>query len=856
MRVPYSWLKEYVEVPWSPSELAERLSLAGVKVEAVHRLDFGLEGVVAARILSVADHPDAHGLRVLVLDAGGGRRHQVVTGAPGLSTGDLVPLARPGARLPGGGEVGEAAFQVAGHPGRRPHSRLPGGRGVEEAVFRGVASEGMVCSLTELATGHPPAAGEGVLRLPPETTPGEPAGSWLDAGEEEWVLELELTVNYAMFCQSLAGVAREIAAMQGTRWQAPEPGVAEEGTPVEAWTRVDLTAPDLCPRYVARVFHDLIPGPSPAWMQRRLVAAGYRPISSVVDITNYVLVELGQPMHAFDRDRLAEGRIVVRRARAGEELVTLDGVTRRLDEEMLVIADARAAVGLAGIMGGEASEVGPSTRVVVLESAHFNPLAVRRASLRLGLRTEASGRFEKWVDPGGAARAADRAAELLVDLGAGKVAPGRLDLCPRPVLARTVRMSVSGVNALLGLDLPADRATGYLTNLGFAVSPAHQVLREECPPAGDAYVVTVPSWRGDVAIEADLAEEVARSHGYNAVPATLPRGALTHGRRPRLRAAVEGVAGILVACGLDEIMTTPFVSPGAFDRLRLAVGDPRRNGLALANPLSEDQALLRTTLLAGLLEAMAHNAGHRQLDLGLFELAAVFRPRCDLAGMDAGELLAAGGDLSPWVGEEINLSLGLMGRRLPVHWRDGGRGADFFELKGLVEVLAERLGWEEVEWEPSDHPTLHPARQARLLVAGAVTGVLGELHPAVREAHGLEQAAVGELELGSLLARENGAGYRPPPRYPAILRDISLLVEATTGAGAVKDVIRRAAGPLLEKLTLFDVYRGEKIPPGTRSLAYSLVYRAPDRTLTDEEVSAIHQRVREALVRELGAGLR
>ncbi len=822
MRVPYGWLREFVEVPWDPQELADRLCLVGVKVEAVHRLDYPLERVVAGRVTAVAVHPAATGLRVVTLEVGAGSPRQVVSGAPGMAPGDLVAVALPGAML-------------------------PGGRKVEETAFRGVTSEGMICSATELAIGAHPVQGEGIVKLPTGSEPGRPIAELAQIGEAtEWVLELELTVNYAMHCQSVEGVAREVAALLGIPWQPRRPQVIEQGESVETWAQVEITDAELCPRYVLRVFHDLVPGASPVWMQRRLHAAGLRPIGVVVDVTNYVMLEQGQPLHAFDYHRLADRRIVVRRARDGEELVTLDGVSRRLDSSMLVIADARVPVGLAGIMGGLDSEVTAATRVVALESAHFDPATLQRTSLRLGLRTEASQRFSRWVDPEGTARAADRAAELLVAVGAGRVAPGSIDVCPAPFRRRPVHLRPGRVASMLGVDLQPHEIADYLGRLGFQTAGTQ-----------DGYLVTVPSWRADVSTEADLAEEVARLHGYNAIRATLPRGVLSYGVRPARQQAVDRVVEILVGCGLSEIMTSAMFGPRAFDRLRLEPGDPCRRALRLANPLMEEQSLLRTTLLPGLLEVMSHNASHRQLDVGLFEAAVVFLPGRDPEDLDGYRLATTGGDLSPWVREELRLSLGMMGNRAPAHWRGGGRVADFFELKGVVEIAGERLGWPSWRFDPSDHPTFHPARQAWLLVEGEKVGVLGELHPDVQEAFGLERACAAELELARLLGRSRAeVAYRPLPRYPAVLRDISLLVEATVSADRVAEVIRRSAGALLDRVTLFDVYRGPGIPEGTRSLAYSLVYRACDRTLTDAEVDAVHLGVREALVRELGARLR
>ncbi len=833
MLLPYGWLCELVEVPWSASELADRLSMVGVKVEAVREVDFRCPGVIVARVVSLLPHPENPRAGVVTLDGGRRLSPQVVTTALGLSPGDLVPLALPGARL-------------------------PGDRRVEAETFGGVRSEGMLCSLTELACGQPPGEEEGVLILPAAAVPGSPVDPLLEAQPGDFVLELELTVNYAMHCQSVLGVAREVAALTGMPLHARDHALTETGADARDHVRVEVHDTDGCPRYVARVFHDLVPGPSPCWMQRRLAAAGLRPRNRLVDTTNYVLLELGQPLHAFDRDRLAEGRIIVRRAARGETLVGLDGEERLLDPGMLVIADACKPVALAGIIGGADTGVTPGTRVAVLESAHFHPAIVRRTSLKLGLRTDASARFEKWSDPEAPPLAADRAAALLGAMAAGKVAPGRVEVYPR-LHARTIlRMRVSRVNGLLGANLPASEVRGRLQRLGFEATPAKHGRRREIPDDTDVYLVTVPSWRGDVTAEVDLTEEVARSRGYDELPSCLPRGTLTVGQRPARLSAIEQMATIIAAAGLDEIVTSPLMGPVAFDRLRLAPNDPGRDALVLANPLAEDQTLLRSTLLPGMIEVLAHNAGRRQVDLGFFELGTVFRRRGDLSGFGLKSAVRQGGDLSSWVGEELRLALGLMGRRHPAHWRRGtGDRADFFDLKGLIELLGDRLSWGELRFEPSSHPSFHPTRQACLRVNGDTRGFLGELHPKILEAQGLDRALVAEIDLDPMARRQR---YRrrlqPLPRHPALLRDVSFVVGAHLPVAAVEMAIHEAAGPLLEKLALFDVYQDEAMAAGSRSLAYSLTYRALDRTLTDQEVDPIHLRVRQTLVDRLGAVLR
>lgn len=818
MRVPYRWLREYVDVGLAPEELAATLTMQGLAVEAVERGEAAFRGVVTGRVLEVAPHPNADRLKVCLVDVGETAPRRIVCGAPNVAAGQTVPVALPGAELPGGVRIGEARL-------------------------RGVVSEGMICSARELGLPDP-TGGAGILALDEPWPPGRDVREVL--GLDEAVLVLDLTPNYAMHCQSLLGVAREVAALTGGTVRVPCPAVPEEDPPAASLVEVAVEDPDLCPRYVARVVGGLRVGPSPAWLRRRLEAAGMRPINNVVDVTNYVMLETGQPLHAFDLERLrgdgpggagARKRIAVRRARPGETLVTLDGVRRELLPTDLVIADAGGPVALAGVMGGEESEISPATTAILLESAAFHNLTVRRTARRLGIASEAAARFEKWVDPEGCRLAADRACELLRELAGGVVRAGAVDVYPRPPAPRAITARPARINALLGTDLPAEAMADIFRRLGFDVRPGRT--------PGELTVV-VPTRRPDVEGEADLAEEVARVHGYERVPVTLPRSPAAPAVPRRERRLTEEVRQVCLAAGLHEVMTYSFLDPAAFDRLGLPADDPRRRAIPLANPLASDQGVLRTLLLPHLLEVAATNVRRQREDVGIFEIGRVY--------------LAGSLPLRDLPEERLTLGALLLGRVGPGGWWGAAPEADVFHLKGLAETILERLGVEGARFRPAQPPAYHPGRTAEIAVADreAPLGVVGELHPAVTEAYDLPGRAVAlELDLAGLLERARPVRpYRPLPRFPAVARDLALLVPDGVPAERVRETLVRAAGPLLESARLFDLYTGPGVPPGWRSLAYALVYRAADRTLTDAEVEAAQERVRQALARELGARLR
>lgn len=807
MRVSLKWLREYVDIPLEPEELAERLTMAGVAVGAIYRPGKEIANVVTGRIERVEPHPNADKLVICRVSLGNGATRQIVTGAPNVREGLVVPVALEGARLAGGVVI-------------------------KKARLRGVESCGMLCSGQELGLdpkSMPPDQAHGIMILPPDTPLGVDVRPLL--GLDDTILELDLTPNRGD-CLSMIGVAREVSALLGQPLRLPETEVEEvPGSSIEGYVRVDIQEPALCRRYVALLFTNIKVGPSPLWMQERLRAAGMRPINNIVDITNYVMLEIGQPLHAFDYHALKDGHIIVRRAQPGETIVTLDGNERRLEPEMLVIADPGGPVAIAGVMGGLSTEVTEKTTAVLLESAYFNPLSIRRTARALGLRSEASLRFEKGIDLEGCLRAAKRAAYLVAKLGAGEVVAGAVDSYPLPMERRTIVLRPERVGQVLGINISPSQTKALLSRLGFEVQESEK-----------QFLVKVPSYRVDVSREIDLVEEVARIYGYQHIPATLPFGSTTKGFRTRRQELLRRLREVLVECGLSEVITYSFINPASFDRLRLPPDSPLRQVLKLQNPLSCEQSVMRTTLLPGLLEVLVRNYNRRVTSGAIFEVGRVFYPK--------------GGEALPE--EKLVLSAAAMGQAA-AGWNHQPVNLDFYFLKGVLEVLAERLGFPKITLErEKENPTFHPGRTARLKVGGITVGVLGEFHPDVLEEYGLgSRACAFELDLEALLEMATREPkYQPLPRFPGIKRDIALVVPREVPCGEVLRVIREAGGTNLRQVSVFDVYEGRQIKKGCRSLAFSLFFQAGDRTLTDEEVAAQIEAISAAVAKELGAELR
>jgi phenylalanyl-tRNA synthetase beta chain len=832
MRAPLEWLYEYANPGLSAREVEERLTMTGTKVESVHHHGVGaLEHFVVGKVLEAERHPDADRLTVCRVDVGGGYVAQIVCGAPNVAGGQTVAVARPGAIMPGGTKLGKAKL-------------------------RGVESEGMILAEDELAIGTEHA---GIIVLDDLVE----NGARLEAGAAlaevlpitTEVLELEITPNRPD-CLGIYGVARELHAATGAPL-APPPWADDPGTlgALEG-AEVVVDCPDLNPRFTARVFDDVTIAPSPPWLKARLSAAGQRPINNVVDITNYVMLEAGHPVHAFDHDRVAGHRLTVRRARDGEEITTLDDQVRRLDSDMVVIEDDEGPTSIAGVMGGARSEVHDGTTRVLMEVANWIGPNIHRTSQVLGLRSEASGRFEKGLSPEQAMEAQVLATRLMLALTGATVRPGTIDVGGAGPPAKTIRLRTQKVADLLGMAIAKERQAEILTALEFGVADAD-----------DGLDVTVPHFRrNDVYREADLVEEVARIDGLDKLPTTLPKrrgaaGRLTTEQRLRRRAV-----DALVGRGLNEIVGWSFTDPGVADRLRLDAGDDRRRFVALENPMSESQAVMRTTLLGSLLDAARLNVAHGHADLRLFEQGAVYRWRDGQGGADGRPSSQNGG--SPRFGgqdhrlPEEHRALGalLAGRLHAPSWgTPEPPRAGFFAIKGMLGAVCDAL---RVAWtlEPATEPFLHPGRSARVLAGaeGEPVGWLGEVHPLVAREYDLDDAAAAfEVDLDRLVRHADAVpAYRDLTSFPALRQDLAVAVSDDVPAAAVVALVRKAGGNLLADARVFDVYRGAQVGEGRTSLALALQFRAPDRTLSDEDVAPLRDRIVAALRDELGGELR
>lgn len=800
MQLSYKWLRDYVECDLSAEELAERLTMAGIAVEGVAPPIDGLDKVLAGRIEDIYPHPDSDHLMICRVDVGG-EVLQIVSGAPNLACNVLVPVAKPGVLLPTGLKV-------------------------EAREFRGVLSEGVLCSGAELGTDEWGFGDDrGVLILQGDFPPGMPVDRVL--GFDDQILEFELTPNRGD-CQAVINIAREVRALSGSRLHLPEICFTETGEATADLIRVEVEEPELCRRYTGRIIRDVRIAPSPPWLQYRLRSAGVRPINNIVDVTNFVMLETGQPLHAFNYDMIKGHTIVVRRARPGEKLVSLDGAVRELDPEMLVIADRDEPVGLAGVIGGLASEVTPDTRTVFLESAWFAPLNIRRTSRILGLRTEAAQRFEKEVDINGVITALERAVQLIEELGAGKATTGAVDHYLRPAVPLVVRLRTSRVNQILGTALSRGEVQEIMERLDFP-----------CELSGsDALMVSISTYRPDITGEIDLIEEVARLYGYHRIPATSPQGVLARLDRPQRSRDLRDLATeVMVGCGLYQVITYSFISYRLLERLGLNREEPVR----VQNPLREEQGVLRTSLLPGMLEALALNYKRQQTSLGLFEVGLVFRP--------TGEVLPE---------ERPHLGIIACGQ-LPRSWQEPAQERDFYYVKGILEAFFRVLGISGVSYHPwSDAVTLHPGRSARICAGERQLGYIGELHPEILKSCDLPVRVVtAQLDLAEVASLADlRITYRTFPRYPGITRDLAVVVPQEVPEARIREAVLAAGGELLRGCTLFDIYQGPQVPEGCRSLAYSLLFQSEERTLTDDEVAVIHERILKELAAAFGARLR
>lgn len=810
MQVSIKWLKDYVEIDEPAEKIADRLTMAGVPVERIVRADEGLEKVITGRIEKITPHPDSDHLLVCQLNIGSAELTQIVTGASNVREGHIVPVAAVGAVL-------------------------PGGKKISKGKLRGILSNGMMCSAGELAIdteGLPDEQVNGIYILPPDTPVGVPAAQVL--GLDDVILEFELTANRAD-CFSVIGIAREVAALTGKSLRMPTIKVKETaGVRAADLVSIHIDDEELCRRFSARVLRDVKVAPTPAWMVDRLRGAGIRSINNVVDVTNFVMLELGQPLHAYDYDRIAGHTLTARHARAGEQLHTLDDSNRIAVGDELVIADSEKPAGLAGIMGGLDSEVTDKTTTVVLEAASFHGPTIRRTARRIGLRSEASGRFERGVDETETIRAVTRAAQLLTEMDACTVAEGAIDVNPTPRVPTVLTFRARTVAERIGANIPGEWMASALRSLGF-------IVEEE---GIETYRVVVPSWRGDVTLMEDISEEVARLYGFDNIASKMPSGAVLQGSVSEMQAFVDTMRETLASLGMTEELSFSFTSAAALDKLCVPEDSMLRRAIPIMNPLMEEYPLVRTTLLTSILENAARNVARRNLDLRLFDIAPVFFPRA----LPVTELV-----------EEKRKVAGLLtGRRNPIAWDTDNAMVDFYDAKGVLERFLSAIGVQKYTVERGEHFAMHPGKTAFFKKGRDVIAILGEIHPTVAANFGIGQSVyVFEMDAETLLRyRKKKAAIKPLPKYPASTRDLAILVDAGLTTAEIERVIAKKGGSYFRGATLFDVYEGKQVGEGKKSMAFHLHFQSDDKTLTDEEVDAAFAAILQAAEEQLHAQLR
>lgn len=793
MRVSYNWLKELVNFDLSPTELAERLTMVGLEVSEVVPWGQGLDKVVVGQVLSVEDHPQADLLSICTVDVGSDRL-QIACGAPNMAKGQKVPVALPGAVFPDGSCI-------------------------ERVELRGVESQGMICSERELGLSS---EAVGIMVLDGRSKVGARLTEVMDLAD--FVLELDLTPNRPD-CLSHIGVAREISALTGNPLRKPDIEVREGSKKVEDLVSVEIFDQVGCPRYAARMIEGVGVGPSPDWLRLRLESIGIRSVNNVVDVTNYVLMEFGHPLHAFDYNLLSGDRIMVRRAISGESIATLDGQERRLSEEILVITDGQKPVAIAGIMGGLNSEVTERTKNLLIESAYFDPKAIRRGTQGLAISTEASHRFERGANPEGVIEALDRATQLISKVVGGEVAQGIIDEYPRPVGRVKLKVRTGKVNQILGADLPKDEVARILDALGFKVEDGKDLR------------VTVPPFRPDVAREIDVVEEVARMYGYNEIGTkTRASGSLTTYRSP-VEKAIREVKGVLTGLGMTEVVTNSLIDPEV-----LKIVDPSAAPLAIKNPLSRELSVLRPTLVPNILQTLVWNKNRKVEDLSIFELGRVFM------GDSEGRLPT----------ERLMVCGAMMGKKEQPGWNTENRKVGFFDLKGLLESFFERISLDKFGIIGYDNSIYKKGVGARIIDGQGQIGTFGEVKREILERFDLKgKVFLFDLDFEALLkVLSKVKRYQPLPRFPAVERDLAITVPEALFSGSIVEAIYDAGRGLVESVNLFDLYRGEQIPTGKKGLAYSLRYRSGERTLTDQEVDEVHAAIANRLKRGFDAEVR
>ena len=797
MNTALSWIKAYVpELECTDQEYTDAMTLSGTKVETFERLDKNLDKIYVGQILSIEKHPDADKLIICQVDLGE-KQLQIVTGAPNVKVGDKIPVVVDGGKVAGGHDGGP----------------LPkDGIVIKNGKLRGVESFGMMCSIEELGSTrefYPEAPENGIYIFPKDVGVGSDAIEVL--GLRDTVFEYEVTSN-RVDCYSVLGIAREAAVTFRKPFAAPVVEVKENNEKIEDYISVEVIDTDLCSRYCARVCTNIKIGPSPQWMQRRLAASGIRPINNLVDITNYVMEEYGQPMHAFDLDTIAGKKIVVKRAKDGEEFQTLDGQVRKLDSEMLMICDAEKEIGIAGIMGGENSKITEEVKTVVFESATFNGANIRKSAKRLGLRTDASGKFEKGLDPRNAEAAINRACQLIQELGCGEVVSGMADICQPLKELNRIKFDADRINGLLGTEIDTDIMMDIFGRLELGYDEATGEL-------------IIPSFRQDLEGIADIAEEVARFYGYDKIPMTLPSGEATTGKLSFKLRLEEKARDVAESCGFSQGMCYSFESPKVFEKLILSEDDPARKAIVISNPLGEDFSIMRTVPLNGILTSLATNYNRRNKDVRLYELGNIYLPKSL--------------PLTELPDERMQFTLGFYGE------------GDFFTMKGLIEEYFDVLGFQKkITYEPNAGKTfLHPGRQANIIYEGEVLGYLGEVHPEVLDNYDIgTKAYVAVLDMPKVepFATFNRK-FEGIAKYPAVSRDISMVVPKEIFVGQIEKIIEQRGGKILESYHLFDVYEGSQIKEGYKSVAYSITFRAKDRTLEEADVSSAMKKILNGL---------
>ena len=796
MNTSLSWIKTYVpDLDVTAQEYTDAMTLTGTKVEGFTELDADLDKIVIGQIDKIEKHPDADKLIICQVNIGT-ESVQIVTGAPNVKEGDKVPVVLDGGRVAGG------------HDGKM----TPGGIKIKKGKLRGVESCGMMCSIEELGSTremYPEAPEYGIYIFPEDAVVGESAIKAL--GLDDVVFEYEITSN-RVDCYGVLGIAREAAATFQKKFCPPVVEVKGNDENASDYIKVTVEDPELCPRYCARVVKNVKIGPSPKWMQRCLASNGIRPINNLVDITNYVMEEFGQPMHAYDLDTIANREIIVRRAGKDEKFVTLEGQERTMDENVLMICDGEKAVGIAGIMGGENSMITDDVKTVLFEAACFDGTSIRLSSKRIGLRTDASGKFEKGLDPNNAQAAIDRACQLMEELGAGEVVGGMVDVCNETREPSRVKFEPEKINKLLGTNLTKEEMLGYLGR----VELAYDEKTDE---------IVAPTFRQDIHCNADVAEEVARFYGYDKIPMTLPTGEATTGKLPFKLRIQEVARDIAEYCGFSEGMSYSFESPKVFDKLCIPEDSDLRKVITISNPLGEDYSIMRTSTLNGMLASLSTNYNRRNKDVRLYELGNIYLPK----SLPITEL----------PDERTMFTLGMYGN------------GDFFDMKGVCEEFFEKIGMKKkVTYDPnSEKPFLHPGRQANMIYEGKVVGYLGEVHPSVADNYSIgEKAYIAVIDILDILEFAGfNHKYTGIAKYPAVTRDLSLVVPHAVLAGQIEEIFDQRGGNILESYQLFDIYEGAQIEKGFKSMAYSLVFRAHDKTLGENEISAAMKKIMNGL---------